>query len=147
MLHVYVGCCLLLTDLAAEEDERAANVFVPFAQAPGFTTTTVERRVFLQKVFSPAVACPLVCFNARPCLLALAPFVQFRPELFSEAAGVCVRICLFVCVCMCVCVCVCVCVCMCVYVRVRICVCVCICVSVCVCVCVCVSVRMCVNVC
>ena len=83
-----LGCCLLLTD---EKDERAANIFVPFLQISGFTTTVNERRKFLQKVFS-AIQCPLVCFHARPCLLALVQFVQFRSETFSEAAVCCLHV-------------------------------------------------------
>ena len=60
---------------------------MPTMQAPGFTTTADERRAFLQKVFSAEVACPLVCFHARPCLLAMSPFVQLRPEIVCEALG------------------------------------------------------------
>ena len=61
-------------------------------QAPGFNTTLEQRRDFLQRVFSPAVPCPLVCFHARPCLLALSPFCQFQPEAFSEAAVCCLSV-------------------------------------------------------
>lgn len=58
----------------------------------GFTTTIEQRREFLQQVFSPAVPCPLVCFHAKPCLLALSPFVQFQPDAFSEATVCCLSV-------------------------------------------------------
>lgn len=87
-----LGCCLLLTDLMGSDDERAANVFVPFVQAAGFTTTLDQRRSFLQKVFSQETACPLVCFNARSCLLAMSPFLQLQPLPFSQAPVCCVNV-------------------------------------------------------
>jgi len=87
-----MGCCLLLPDHAAEEDERAANIFVPFLQAQGFTTTLEERREFLQRLFSSEVACPLVCFHAKPCLMALAAFVRFQPPFFREAPVCCIKL-------------------------------------------------------
>lgn len=87
-----LGCALLLTDHAAEEDERAANIFVPFLQAQGFTTTMDERRGFLRRVFSSEVTCPLVCFHAKPCLMALTAFARFQAPLFREAPVCCIKV-------------------------------------------------------
>ena len=87
-----LGCALLITDHVAEEDERAANIFVPFLQAQGFTTTMDERRGFLRRVFSSEVTCPLVCFHAKPCLMALAAFARFQAPLFREAPVCCIKV-------------------------------------------------------
>jgi hypothetical protein len=76
----HLPCCLAL--LAHRVPRAVAD----------FTTTIDQRRDFMQKVFSPANACPLVCFHARSCLLDMSPFVEFGPETFCQAQVRCLHI-------------------------------------------------------